>query len=121
MFCRREHEISCGRRLHISVLSGAGDNVGIDFLLAPETDAYMSYIRPMYGTQISVHGTEEFAEFTNNNFIAQPGYDFTITIMPSVLVTEAKVRSLALKQRQCLFDDEVRRIQNLNLIQGNVV
>lgn len=98
------------KTLQRNVFLGAGENVGLDIVLAPETASYLALLRPMYGVSLIVHGHNEYPDFAKNNFFAQPGYDFEISVIPSAVTTQPDVRSLPLKQRKCLFDDEVIRL-----------
>lgn len=89
-------------------VSGAGENVGLNIRIEVERDAYVAYSKSYYGVKILVHDAESFPQSSvASTTIGQPGYDLTIAVIPSVIVSEPGIRSLSMKQRKCLFDDEV--------------
>lgn len=57
----------------------------------PEMSAYVAYTRDLYGVQVGIHPSDEFANL-DNLVIAQPGYDAKIMITPSVLVADPNVK-----------------------------
>lgn len=73
-------------------VSGAGENVGINLLLASEPDEYVSYVRAFYGIQVAIHGQEDYPDI-NNPILAQPGYDVKVFVTPSVLTSDQTVCS----------------------------
>lgn len=90
-------------------VSGAGENVGLNLRIEIEKDAYVAYSKSFYGAKILIHDAENFPQTSvTTTTIGQPGFDLTIAVMPSVIVSEPGIRSLSQKQRNCLFDDEVR-------------
>lgn len=73
-----------------------------------EKDSYVAYSKSFYGAKILIHDAENFPQTSvTTTTIGQPGYDLTIPVIPSVIVSEPGIRSLSEKQRNCLFDDEV--------------
>lgn len=91
-------------------VSGAGENVGLNLRIEIEKDAYVAYSKSFYGAKILIHDAENFPQTSvTTTTIGQPGFDLTIAVMPSVIVSEPGIRSLSQKQRNCLFDDEVKK------------
>lgn len=91
-------------------VSGAGENVGLNIRIEVERDSYMAYSKSFYGVKILIHDAESFPQTSvTTTTIGQPGYDLTIAVIPSVIVSEPGIKSLAQKQRNCLFNDEVGR------------
>lgn len=89
-------------------VSGAGENVGLNIRIEVERTAYVAYSKSYYGVKILVHDAESFPQSSvASTTIGQPGYDLTIAVIPSVIVSEPGIRALAINQRNCLFDDEV--------------
>lgn len=86
--------------------TGAGDYVGLDLMLAPEAEHYVSYTRAYYGLSLVVHFSKDFVDMPSNIAIVQPGYFVKALVTPSILVTDQAVRTLPLQQRKCLFPDE---------------
>lgn len=89
-------------------VSGAGENVGLNIRIEIEKDSYVAYSKSFYGAKILIHDAENFPQTSvTTTTIGQPGYDLTIAVLPSVIVSEPGIRSLSQKQRNCLFEDEV--------------
>lgn len=89
-------------------MSGAGENVGLHLRIEIEKESYVAYSKSFYGAKILIHDAENFPQTSvTTTTIGQPGYDLTIAVIPSVIVSEPGIRSLSEKQRNCLFDDEV--------------
>lgn len=99
-------------RLDDSVLkvSGAGQFVGLEVLLRVSTAQYVAYSRSYYGINVLIHSPEDYPQASATTTVVQPGYDVILAIIPSVVVSTPDVRSLALEQRNCLFEDEVRML-----------
>lgn len=73
-----------------------------------ERESYMAYSKSFYGVKILIHDAESFPQSSvTTTTIGQPGYDLTIAVIPSVIVSEPGIKSLSQKQRNCLFNDEV--------------
>lgn len=87
---------------------GAGENVGLNIIIDIEKDAYVAYSKSFYGAKILVHDAEDFPQTSVTTSIGQPGYDLIMAVLPSVVVSEPGIRGLAQKQRNCLFNDEVK-------------
>lgn len=82
--------------------------MGLNLRIEIEKDAYVAYSKSFYGAKILIHDAENFPQTSvTTTTIGQPGFDLTIAVMPSVIVSEPGIRSLSQKQRNCLFDDEV--------------
>lgn len=64
--------------------------MGLDLLLSPDADDYISYVRSFVGIQISIHGQEEYSD-NRNLIIAIPGYDYRLFITPSILTSDESV------------------------------
>lgn len=89
-------------------VSGAGENVGLNIRIEIEKESYVAYSKSFYGAKILIHDAENFPQTSvTTTTIGQPGYDLTIAVLPSVIVSEPGIRSLSQKQRNCLFVDEV--------------
>lgn len=89
-------------------VSGAGENVGLNLRIEVEKEQYVAYSKSFYGAKILIHDAENFPQTSvTTTTIGQPGSDLTIAVIPSVIVSEPGIRSLNLKQRNCLFDNEV--------------
>lgn len=89
-------------------MSGAGENVGLNIRIEIEKESYVAYSKSFYGAKIFIHDAENFPQTSvTTTTIGQPGYDLTIAVLPSVIVSEPGIRSLSEKQRNCLFVDEV--------------
>lgn len=89
-------------------VSGAGQFVSLEVLLHVSTSQYVAYSRSYYGISVLIHSPEDYPQASATTTVAQPGCDVICAIIPSVVVSEPNVRSLALEQRNCLFDDEVK-------------
>lgn len=90
-------------------VSGAGENVGLNIRIEIEKESYVAYSKSFYGAKILIHDAENFPQTSvTTTTIGQPGYDLTIAVLPSVIVSEPGIRSLSQKQRNCLFVDEVK-------------
>lgn len=95
-------------------VSGAGENVGLNIRIEVERDTYMAYSKSFYGVKILIHDAESFPQSSvTTTTIGQPGYDLTIAVIPSVIVSEPGIKSLSQKQRNCLFNDEVCAIDHI--------
>lgn len=88
-------------------VSGAGQFVGLEAFIQVGTIDYVSYANSYYGVSVLVHGTDDFPQQSDRTAVGQPGDDLTVAIVPTVVVSEASVRDLPLRQRNCYFDDEV--------------
>lgn len=62
-----------------------------------------------------IHDPEDFPQTSVTTSIGQPGFDLTIAVLPSVIVSEPGIRGLSQLQRNCLFEDEVRRSAHKNI------
>lgn len=89
-------------------VSGAGQFVSLEVLLRVSTSQYVAYTRSYYGISVLIHSPEDYPQASATTTVAQPGCDVILAIIPSVVVSEPAVRTLALKQRNCFFDDEVK-------------
>lgn len=90
-------------------MSGAGVNVGLSALVQIEPDDYIAYSKSFYGAYILVHGPRDFPQASVSTAVGQPGCDVTISVTPSVTVSQPRIRRLPLSKRNCLFPDEVRK------------
>lgn len=86
--------------------TGSSELAGLQVLLSPNTNHYVSYKKPFDGIDVSIHGRDEYDD-TEYFFSISPGYDVNVVVTPSVLVSDKEVRSLSPSKRNCLFDDEV--------------
>lgn len=89
-------------------MSGAGQFVSLEVLLDVSTAQYVAYSRSYYGVNVLIHSPEDYPQASATTTVAQPGCEVILAIIPSVVVSEPTVRSLALAQRDCLFHDEVK-------------
>lgn len=87
-------------------LSGSGDDVGLEFLVYSEPQYYVSPSNSLLGVKLIIQKPDDFIDMPSNVYIVQPGYRNKIYVTPSVYVTDETVRTLSLKQRDCLFEDE---------------
>ncbi|KAJ6642565.1 Pickpocket protein 28 [Pseudolycoriella hygida] len=87
-------------------VSGAGQFVSLEVLLHVSVAQYVAYTRSYYGISVLIHSPEDYPQASATTTIAQPGCDVILAIIPSVVVSEPSVRTLALKQRNCFFQDE---------------
>lgn len=90
-------------------VTGAGENVGLNIRIEVEKESYVAYSKSFYGAKILIHDPEDFPQTSVTTSIGQPGFDLTIAVLPSVIVSEPGIRGLSQLQRNCLFEDEVRR------------
>lgn len=88
-------------------VSGAGQFVSLEVLLRVSMAHYVAYTRSYYGISVLIHSPEDYPQASATTTVAQPGCEATLAIIPSVVVSEPTVRTLALKQRNCFFEDEV--------------
>lgn len=88
-------------------VSGSGPHVGLDALIHVSSTSYVSYIKPYYGASILIHGPQMFPQSVDRATFGQPGYDVNVAIIPTVVISEAAIRTVPLKKRFCFFDDEV--------------
>lgn len=88
-------------------VSGAGKYVGLDVFVRFGGSPYVSYGDSFYGVSILLHGPEDFPLTSDRAAYGQPGDDVTVAVIPTVVVSEASVRGLPLRQRECYFDDEL--------------
>lgn len=88
-------------------VTGAGENVGLSIRIEVEPDNYVAYSKSFYGAKILIHDPEDFPQTSVTTAIGQPGYDLTIAVLPSVIVSEPGIKGLSQLQRNCLFEDEV--------------
>lgn len=88
-------------------VTGAGENVGLNIRIEVEKESYVAYSKSFYGAKILIHDPEDFPQTSVTTSIGQPGYDLTIAVLPSVIVSEPGIRGLSQLQRNCLFEDEV--------------
>lgn len=66
------------------------ENQGLDVILAPEPDQYVSYYRTFYGIQVAIHNPDDFP-VVNSPLIVQANYDITILVEPTVLLSDPMV------------------------------
>lgn len=64
--------------------------MGLDLILSPDANDYISYIRSFVGTQISIHGQDEYSD-NRNVIIALAGYDYKLFITPTVVHSDQSV------------------------------
>lgn len=89
-------------------VSGAGQFVSLEVLLRVSMSQYVAYTRSYYGVSVLIHSPEDYPQASATTTVAQPGCDVILAIIPSVVVSEPTVRTLAIKQRNCFFEDEVK-------------
>lgn len=75
-------------------------------MFSAEKEHYVSYSKPFYGCSLIVQSSQDFVDMPTSFTLGQPGYYVRALVTPAVLDTDEAVRSLPLKQRQCLFPDE---------------
>lgn len=85
---------------------GAGKMVSLDLLLWPDSNNYVSYIKPQYGIDIIFHDRNDFAD-SRNTYSLLPGYNVDIFLTPTVVISDELIRSLPPEKRNCMFSDEV--------------
>lgn len=88
-------------------VTGAGENVGLNIRIEVEKETYVAYSKSFYGAKVLIHDPEDFPQTSVTTSIGQPGYDLTIAVLPSVIISEPGIRGLSQAQRNCLFQDEV--------------
>lgn len=86
--------------------AGAGDYVGLRYMLSSEVEHYVSYTISFHGFTTMIHFPGDFVDMPPDIAIIQPGYFIKAMITPSVVETDASVRWLPLEQRKCRFPDE---------------
>lgn len=89
---------------------GAGSSVGLEVVLSPDADDYVSFFKSFYAIDIAIHSRESFAD-SGSFFALLPGYNVNVYLTPSVVISDEIVRSLPVSQRNCLFEDEVQSIE----------
>lgn len=94
-------------------VSGSGESAGLSLLLDVQKDDYVAYSKSFYGAEILIHDPQDFPQTSVMSAVAQPGTDLLLSIIPTVTMSEEDVKSLSLRQRSCLFDDEVFNIISL--------
>lgn len=97
-------------------MSGAGDDVALNFMIDVSRLNYMAYVRSYHGAQILIHEPNAYPEASISKAISQPGYEAVITVKASVVHSDPGIRSLSLDQRDCLFPDEVFLLHLINFI-----
>lgn len=95
-------------------VSGFGEFVGLHVHLHVETEHYLSYVNSYYGIKVLVNEPEDFPETSVSTVLVQPYFDVSISVIPSIVVSQDSIRNLPLRQRNCLFDDEVYVITDGN-------
>lgn len=75
-------------------------------MFSAEIEHYVSYSKSFYGCSLIVQSSQDFVDMPTSVTLGQPGYYVRALVTPAVLGTDEAVRSLPLKQRQCLFPDE---------------
>lgn len=88
-------------------VSGFGEFVGLHVYLHAETEHYLGYVNTYYGIKVLVNEPEDFPETSVSTVLVQPYFDVSISVIPSIVVSHDSIRNLPLRQRNCLFDDEV--------------
>lgn len=88
-------------------VSGFGEFVGLHAYLHTEIEHYLGYIDSYYGIKVLINEPEDFPETSVSTVLVQPSFDVSISVIPSIVVSQDSIRSLPLRQRNCLFDDEV--------------
>lgn len=85
---------------------GSGQNVGLELLLAPQPEEYLSHKKPYYGIDVSIHARDNYVD-TEHLFSVLPGDSVNAFITPSVVDSGDDIRLLPPSKRNCLFEDEV--------------
>lgn len=88
---------------------GAGSSVGLEVVLSPDADDYVSFFKSFYAIDIAIHSRESFAD-PGSFFALLPGYNVNVYLTPSVVISDEIVRSLPVSQRNCLYENEVQSI-----------
>lgn len=88
-------------------VSGFGESVSLQVFLHSEIDHYLGYSHSYYGITVLINEPEDFPETSVSTVLVQPSFDVTISVIPSIIVSTDSIRKLPLRQRHCLFDDEV--------------
>lgn len=87
-------------------VSSSGDHGGLSFFVLMDMDNYISYTDSFYGVSVMLHSTDDFPSTINRVGYGQPGGDLIMSVQPTMVVSEPRVRSLSFAQRQCYFEDE---------------
>ncbi|GAB0097885.1 sodium channel protein Nach [Sergentomyia squamirostris] len=91
--------------LHVS---GSGRNVGLHIVVDIEPESSVAMTRNYYGIEVMVHDAEEFPQSSVTTAVAQPGQEVVIAVKPSVVSSRPSVRGVAVKKRNCYFNDEYK-------------
>lgn len=88
-------------------VSGAGINVGLSALVLIDPSEYVAYSKSFYGAYILIHGPKDFPQASVTTVLGQPGCDVSISVTPTVTVSQPRIRDVPIERRNCLFEDEV--------------
>ncbi|XP_069684681.1 sodium channel protein Nach-like [Periplaneta americana] len=87
-------------------VNGAGYLTGLSMLIDPRLEDYYAALFSFYGTQILVHGNQDYPEISARGILLSPRKEAFLQVSAASTYSTKEVRALSREQRQCLFEDE---------------
>ncbi|XP_068085172.1 sodium channel protein Nach-like [Anabrus simplex] len=87
-------------------VNGAGYLTGLSMLMDPRLEDYYAALFSFYGIQVQVHPPLDYPNICERGIILAPKKEAFMQVTAETTYATPQVRSLDVKQRQCLFDDE---------------
>ncbi|XP_069675732.1 sodium channel protein Nach-like [Periplaneta americana] len=87
-------------------VNGAGYLTGLSMLIDPRLEDYYAALFSFYGTQILVHGNQDYPEISAKGILLSPRKEAFLQVSAASTYSTTEVRALSKEQRQCLFEDE---------------
>ncbi|XP_012159624.2 pickpocket protein 28-like [Ceratitis capitata] len=85
---------------------GAGESVGLSFVLDVESEEYYCSTSDSIGFKILLHNPLEVPNMREIGLLLSPGRETKIRIQPDKIESERYLRYISKSSRKCLFEDE---------------
>lgn len=84
--------------------------MGLSFSTDVEPSQYLSPTEDFVGVEILIHSSMDFPDNLVSTSVVQSNEDLRISIDPDIIVSDDRIRSMHIQQRNCWFPDEVKLI-----------
>ncbi|XP_044749846.1 sodium channel protein Nach-like [Coccinella septempunctata] len=96
----------CSLDLKNDSVSGVGPKFGLQIDVDVVEEEYISAIKPYYGLDVTLHQKNVYPETKYLGTPVAMGVDVQISVVPEVFLATDELRSMDIKLRECLFEDE---------------
>ncbi|XP_026674997.1 pickpocket protein 28-like [Ceratina calcarata] len=85
---------------------GTGHDIGLAVALNVDVKNYKSSVRQFVGATVLIHDPLDYPDIGAQSATLQPGHVMSVTLGGTKIKSSENIRSIPLRKRMCLFDDE---------------